>query len=313
MTDFFVSYTLADKVWAEWIAYVLEEAGWSVIIQAWDFRPGSNFVMEMQRAASEASRTVMVLSPDYLKSHFVSSEWAAAFAQDPTGAQNKLVPIVVRKCEVPGLLKSVVHIDLTEKGEEQARKAVLQGINAQRAKPSQRPSFPGSDAQTPRKTFPGSSLPASSKVYVPSLKRPTEADKRRFGKRVFESIRTYFQNGLNELARRNAALECDFVATTATEFTPEIFLNGASACWCRVWLGTMFSTDGISYSESRHNCGRNACNEILSVEERQGELHLSSFIGLGYVRSDFSFDSKQMSPEQAAEYLWRRFVSPLER
>jgi hypothetical protein len=65
MTDFFVSYTLADKVWAEWIAYVLEEAGWSVIIQAWDFRPGSNFVMEMQRAASEASRTVMVLSPDY--------------------------------------------------------------------------------------------------------------------------------------------------------------------------------------------------------------------------------------------------------
>ena len=314
MTDFFVSYTSADKVWAEWIAYVLEEDGWSVIIQAWDFRPGSNFVVEMQRAATQAGRTIAVLSPDYLKSPFGSPEWAAAFAQDPQGFQNKLLPIVVRRCEIRGLLNSVVHIDVTEKGEEEARKAVLQGIDVQRAKPSQRPSFPGSAARPPRRTFPGSSSSASLEIYVPTLKKPsTEADRRRFGKQALELIRTYFQNGLNELARRNTALECDFESTTATEFAAEIFLNGSSACWCKIWLGSMFSTDGVSYSEGRHNYGRNACNEILAVDERQGELHLSSFIGLGHVRSDFSFDLKRMSPEQAAEYLWRRFVLPLER
>jgi TIR domain len=314
MTDFFVSYTTADKIWAEWIAYVLEEAGWSTIIQAWDFRPGSNFILEMQRAASEAGRTITVLSPDYLKSHFASSEWAAAFTLDPQGFQNKLVPIVVRRCEIRGLLKSVVHIDLTEKSEEEARNAVLQGIDVQRAKPGRRPSFPGSTPQSPRKTFPGSSLSAAPKAYVPALKRPsTEADKRRFAKQTFESIRSYFQNGLDELAQGNSALECDFATPTTAEFIPEIFLNGASRCWCRIWLGSMFSTEGISYSEARHNYGRNACNEILSAEECQGDLHLSSLIGLGYGRSDFSFDLKRMSPEQAAEYLWRRFVLPLER
>ena len=68
MADFFVSYTSADEQWAEWIGYVLEEEGLGVILQAWDFRPGSNFVLEMQRAASEAERTIMVLSPDYMKS-----------------------------------------------------------------------------------------------------------------------------------------------------------------------------------------------------------------------------------------------------
>ena len=48
MKDFFISYTKTDKAWAEWIAWTLEAAGYSTVIQAWDFRPGSNFVLEMQ-------------------------------------------------------------------------------------------------------------------------------------------------------------------------------------------------------------------------------------------------------------------------
>ncbi len=48
MTDFFISYTRIDRGWAEWIAWQLEEAGYTAVIQAWDFRPGSNFVQEMQ-------------------------------------------------------------------------------------------------------------------------------------------------------------------------------------------------------------------------------------------------------------------------
>jgi TIR domain-containing protein len=34
MKDFFVSYTSADRSWAEWIAWRLEEAGYGVFIQA---------------------------------------------------------------------------------------------------------------------------------------------------------------------------------------------------------------------------------------------------------------------------------------
>ena len=59
--DFFVSYNKADKAWAEWIAWVLEENGYTVVIQAWDFRPGGNFILDMQRATVEAERMVMVL------------------------------------------------------------------------------------------------------------------------------------------------------------------------------------------------------------------------------------------------------------
>ena len=81
MKDFFVSYNKADRAWAEWIAWVLEEAGYSTVIQAWDFRPGSNFVLEMQKAAAEAERTIAVLSPEYLTARFTQPEWAAAEAR----------------------------------------------------------------------------------------------------------------------------------------------------------------------------------------------------------------------------------------
>jgi hypothetical protein len=47
---FFISYNKADRTWAEWIAWQLKEARYSVHLQAWDFRPGSNFVLKMQRA-----------------------------------------------------------------------------------------------------------------------------------------------------------------------------------------------------------------------------------------------------------------------
>jgi len=66
MKDFFVGYNRHDCDWAEWIAWQLEDAGYSVVIQAWDFRPGENFALNMHRAALETRTTIAVLSPTYL-------------------------------------------------------------------------------------------------------------------------------------------------------------------------------------------------------------------------------------------------------
>ena len=206
-----------------------DAAVFQVIIQAWDFGPGSNFVLEMQRAATEADRTIMVLSPDYLKSQFASSEWAAALAVYPQGLQRKLLPIVVRQCQPQGLLSAVVHIDLVGEGESEARKLLLDGVSAGRAKPAKRPSFPGPRSQRRRKTFPGQASSGAAVAYVPNLKRkPTDADRRRFSKNAFDVIKTYVQNGLDQLIQRNNNIECDFQANTAAEFTAEVFLSGKS-------------------------------------------------------------------------------------
>ncbi len=96
--DFFISYNSADGAWAEWIAWQLEEAGYTTVLQAWDFVPGSNFVIEMDRAAQQARRTIAVLSPSFLAAAYTQPEWGSAFADDPTGAERKLVPVRVAAC-----------------------------------------------------------------------------------------------------------------------------------------------------------------------------------------------------------------------
>jgi hypothetical protein len=141
--DFFVSYNAADKQWAEWIAWQLEAAGYTMVIQAWDFRPGSNFIIDMQRAAEQARRTLAVLSPDYLRALYTQPEWAAAFAQDPTGEKGTLLPMRVRECELQGLLSQVVYIDLVGLEEGAAKEALLTGVERGRAKPTAEPGFPG--------------------------------------------------------------------------------------------------------------------------------------------------------------------------
>ena len=147
MQDFFISYNRADKAWAEWLAWTLEEAEYSVVIQAWDFRPGGNFILDMQRATAEANKTIVVLSQDYLNAAYTQSEWAAAFAQDPSSLQRKLIPIRVKECKPDGILKSIVYVDLVDLSEKEAAEAVL-GAFRERAKPLEKPKFPSDDSQS---------------------------------------------------------------------------------------------------------------------------------------------------------------------
>ena len=138
MTDFFISYTRADRDWAVWIAWVLEAAGFTTKIQAWDFGAGSSFIAEMHKAAAEAERTIAVLSPEYLGSHFGQMEWEAALA-----LKKELLPLRVREVQLDGLLARIVYTDLVGLAGEAARKTLLTAARKERPKPLTEPPFPG--------------------------------------------------------------------------------------------------------------------------------------------------------------------------
>jgi tetratricopeptide (TPR) repeat protein len=157
--DFFISYTSADRAWAEWVAWQLEQAGYSTIIQAWDFLAGSNFVHEMDKATREAERTIAVLSPDYFQSRFTPAEWEAAFRHDPTSEGGKLLPIRVQVCEVDGLLGAIGYIDLVGLDERAAREKLLAKVRRERAKPSTAPAFPIASPAASAPAFPGGEQP----------------------------------------------------------------------------------------------------------------------------------------------------------
>ncbi len=200
MKDFFVSYNRADRKWAEWIAWQLEEAGYAVIVQAWDIRPGSNFILEMHKAARETERTIAVLSPAYLSALYTQPEWAAALIQDPTGEKKKLLPVRVQDCTPDGLLAAVVYIDLVGKDAESAQQMLLAGVKEERTKPSQPPAFPPSDQryvpEQPR--FPVSAPQAEKKErrWFHWVSGTDEIVERRNRQVMVDKVRQYWITGV---------------------------------------------------------------------------------------------------------------------
>ena len=171
--DFFVSYTSADRAWAEWIAWQLEAEGYTVVVQAWDFTAGQDWAHEMQHATSTAERVVAVLSTAYLRSGHGEAEWRALYAKDPSGQRGLLLPVRVDKVDPPGLLKTRIYVDLVDQDAAGARETLLAGARGARGKPTQEPEFPGdrrlagSATETPR--FPGELPPVWN---VPSHPNP---------------------------------------------------------------------------------------------------------------------------------------------
>src|SRR5512132_4231633 len=153
--DFFVSYTGADRAWAEWVAWQLEHAGYQVIIQAWDFEPGDNFVDRMKDALERADRTLALVSAAYLASPYCRDEWTGAFLHDPDG-RNRLLQVRIEDCELPRLLRAQVYVDLVGLPREQARARLLAGVKRGRRKPASEPPFPHEQRTGPR--FPGHGL-----------------------------------------------------------------------------------------------------------------------------------------------------------
>ena len=156
--DFFVSFNQADRAWATWIAWALEEAGYSVFFQDWDFQ--GNFVLEMDKAHAQSRRTIAVLSPEYLASRFTAPEWAARFAQDATSEHDLLIPVRVQPCELEGLLAQIVYVDLIGCDEAAAKKRLLDRVSGIRAKPDEPPLYPkpstaGHTAVPKRPDYPG--------------------------------------------------------------------------------------------------------------------------------------------------------------
>ncbi len=129
--DFLISYDHIDLPWAKWIAWRVGGAGYSTVVKEWNFRSGGNFVLTMQKNATEAECIIVLLSQDYLDARFTLAEWAAAFAQDPTGIQGKLLAVRVRSCDLGGLLPALIYLDLVGKGEEPARRSLISAVKKQ--------------------------------------------------------------------------------------------------------------------------------------------------------------------------------------
>lgn len=141
--DFFISYSQEDRRWAEWIKWQLEDVGYVVVLQAWNFPAGGNFVAEMSRALEESVRILGVLSPAYLQSEYAMAELMAAFTRDPLGKARTVVPVRVADCSLAGVFRGRIYIDLVGiPDESDARQHLLMNLGITPRASNEPPSFP---------------------------------------------------------------------------------------------------------------------------------------------------------------------------
>lgn len=128
MKNFFVSYTGTDVNYATWIAEILEKNHYKVTIQAWDFRPGDNFVAKIHEALTKCEKLIVVLSKSYLKSKWCEAEWTAKLAEQIQLNEQRIIPIRIEPIDLKGLLYPIVYVDIVDKTEKEAEREILKGI-----------------------------------------------------------------------------------------------------------------------------------------------------------------------------------------
>ncbi|MDT7842462.1 FxSxx-COOH system tetratricopeptide repeat protein [Streptomyces justiciae] len=135
----FVSHAGADRAWAEWAAWQLQDAGYEVELDVWHWGAGDNFVLRM-RQALERGRMVALFSRAYFDTgRFTTEEWT-----DVVGAREKWVPVRVEDAVAPPLLRSLLAPDLFGLGEDEARAALLRAVAGPPGTPGRAPVFPES-------------------------------------------------------------------------------------------------------------------------------------------------------------------------
>jgi len=135
-TDFFISHAGRDSAWAEWLAWQLQELGYTVELDVWDWAPGEDFVARMAAALESADQLLAVCTEAYFASTFGGAELRAAFAAGPA-AVGRIVPVLIEPVALPPLYAPLIHLDLT-------------GLDAGAAAARLRSGWPGSAQPAPR-------------------------------------------------------------------------------------------------------------------------------------------------------------------
>ncbi len=137
--DFFISHAGRDTGWAEWLAWQLEQAGFTVELDVWDWAPGEDFVARMQTALERADRLLAVCTEAYFASAFGGAELRAVFAGS-AATQGRIVPVLVEPVSLPSLYASLIRVDLTGLDEPTAAARLRDRLAGGR--PASAPPFP---------------------------------------------------------------------------------------------------------------------------------------------------------------------------
>ena len=123
----FISHAYMDEPFVRKVAAGLEKVGLEVWDATREILPGDNWAAKVARALEESEAMVVLLTPDALRSNWVS--WEIQYALGEQRYRNRLISVIVGdpeelpKEDIPWILRHLQMIDMSEYDEEE------EGIN----------------------------------------------------------------------------------------------------------------------------------------------------------------------------------------
>ncbi|XP_056387187.1 uncharacterized protein LOC130282696 [Hyla sarda] len=112
----FISYSSGDSVWVSGLISKLENTfpSLKICFHERDFVPGKTIIDNMVECIQRSQKTVMVLSPDFVRSRWCQFE-AKLFIFQDCMLHKAIVPIMLRPCPVPLQLSHLTYLEADDK------------------------------------------------------------------------------------------------------------------------------------------------------------------------------------------------------
>jgi hypothetical protein len=311
----FFSYSHADAQHRDRLEKGLAMLKRQGLIETWHDRriiPGQHVDHAISAELEAADLILLLVSPDFLASEYCYDVEMRRAMQRHEAGEAHVVPIIIRPCDwksapfgrlnaLPTDGKPVTKstdlddafLDITE--------GIKRLIQARGGAPTRRDVPTASEVHTPRAR--------SSNLRV--AREFTEQNRDDFARNAFEFIARFFENSLEELARRNPNVEGRFRRIDANRFTAVAYRGGRAIARCTVFLGGLMGRHAEIGYRSDDSGATNGFNEALSVGEDEESLYLKPF-GMSSILGGQERNQK-LSEEGGAELLWALFVEPLQR
>ncbi|MFB6392916.1 FxSxx-COOH system tetratricopeptide repeat protein [Polymorphospora lycopeni] len=150
ISEVFLTYSAVDRLWAEWIAAELADAGMQAVLHEIDARPGGGRMAEAERLVRTTSAALVLLSRDFLAAPGATDLWKRL-----VGAGSGPVPrsVVVARLDAtrpPAPYLDRTQVDLSDRTEQQASELLLDALGLEAVPPDGDPRAESAGGRRPR-------------------------------------------------------------------------------------------------------------------------------------------------------------------
>ncbi|MGA2239366.1 MAG: toll/interleukin-1 receptor domain-containing protein [Candidatus Bathyarchaeia archaeon] len=112
-TGMFLAHSSKDKVFTRRLAADLRARGIRVWLDEAEMLPGDSLIRKLEEGIKQMDYLAVILSPNSVRSGWVKREVEIALTEEIKGKRVKVIPILYRRCRLPGFVSSKVYADCT--------------------------------------------------------------------------------------------------------------------------------------------------------------------------------------------------------